>query len=124
MSLEPHARIHFHDQFVEFVLRHKVADKTFEEGNAVAAGQIKLKASKRLVRPVPHVDRTDSQRWPAFLDQLPERLEAIEGASVIASGDDDRSFIDPQQVSLWCGPPGGYVHILPGAIFPYQGILN
>ena len=90
MTIQPHRRVHFEDDLVEFIKRHEVAEKALEERDVLVARQVQPDRAERNVRPVLHVHPADAHTRPVFRHDLPQRLKPVESACIILAGDHDR----------------------------------
>src|SRR5260370_14752330 len=80
MPVKTHGGVHFHDERIEFVQRHEIANESFEKRDIVAAGKIELDAAKWLVGPVADTDSFDCKAAPAGPHPFPQRFQAVESA--------------------------------------------
>ena len=100
MAVEPHARIHFHDEGVVFIKRHKVAYKALEERDIAASGKEQIDSSKGLVGPIANLHAAKSQPVLIVDKQLTKRLQPVESAPVAVAGYNSHVAGDAKKIAL------------------------
>jgi hypothetical protein len=124
MPVEPHAGVHLHHQCVEFVQRHDFTDEAAEIGDIGAARHVELDAAKTLVGPVAYLHAGHLEAPLTVGKELLQRLQPIEGATLVAACDHHGIFVGVQDVTLRAGVLSGHFQVILVAEFANQGILD
>src|ERR1035437_7670537 len=85
MAVQAHRRIHFHDHLVEFVQRHEIAQKAFEEGDVLVPRQVETNGPKWQVGPVVHLGSRNAYVTAVLRDELADRLHSIKSPCLIVA---------------------------------------
>src|ERR1035438_4494944 len=80
MAIQAHRRVDFHDDLVELVKGHEIAQKALEERDILMPRQVQPNGAERNVGPVLHLHTANPGMSPVLEEELSKRLEAAEGA--------------------------------------------